>query len=676
METTNVTHKPPAHFLEWCGFGALSGLIAAIVEPPFILDGTVSIPALYAPILFLFNLIFWMLFYAGAGYVFLKITRINTASRYRSIAPEFAIALFALIYGVISKTGLFNYFSSFFTPCFDRHLSFVWVTCAGVFAWFLRKSRTQPTSFPLSYTPDIAVVVALFLFCSNTHAFLKYITGVAAIFAVYFSLLFFEKWFIKKPILTYSVLCLLAIGSPTTCYLITNNPLSNYVYPSSSTPVVQRPSVILIVLDTLRADRLSLYGGPVPVPHLEAFARDAILFERCIANSSWTPPSHASLFTGLYPSEHGCISDIAPGRFPVLATSLKTLAEIFQEQGYQTMGIVANFGYLGRGTNFDQGFQLYDCRKGIGSIFTDYPARPPVHIFSGVSGLLPKLIVPYPVAEDITTTVKKVLNQCAAKTFFLFINYMDPHSPYYPPSSYMHDFTHDRLALWKRVAITPTMGKNSIYNRFWLSQYDGEIAYLDAQLGLLFAHLKNLGLYDKTLIIVSSDHGEMFGEHGLADHRCELYQEVVHVPLIVKFPGNKNAGRRESNLLTLRDVFYIAIDECNLPASKEITPEGESPFKAVAEFQDERYGLQQAFYYQDYKYMIYEKNKNPQLFNLKQDSTELMNIAQDHPEIVKTFETRIQAWQKMHVPKKQKNTSNSVKSEDVLKRLQSLGYIK
>lgn len=665
----------------WIQFGLLAGLLTALLESFFMLDPGISVPPDYPFVLAAFNLLFWTLLYAAAGLLFLTCARTKNRGRHDRVAAGVALALFASAYGFFSKTGLLNYFPDFLTPCADKHISFVWAGCAIAASVYVRKTKNLYALFPLSYAPDIALIAGLFLFCSNTRSPVLYGIGGAAMVAAYLLLLFKRGLFTRRPPVTYALLAVVAFLAATVCYMVNsfNNPLRSHAPAAALQTPAGVPPVILIVLDTLRADRLSLYGGPVPVPHLEQFAADATLFDRCIANSSWTPPAHASLFTGLFPSEHGCVSDTDPGRYPILSGSLKTLAEIFLEQGYQTAGVVANFGYLGPGTNFDQGFQTYDSRQGVGSISTNHSAKPLANLFLGASGLVPKYIIPYAVAEDINAKVMLTLDRISSRPFFLFVNYMDPHSPYYPPLPYARSFTRGPLAVWKRAAVSGTMGKNSAYNDFWLSQYDGEIACLDGQLRKLFAYLKKTGLYDPSLIIVTSDHGEMFGEHGLADHRCELYQEVVHVPLIVKLPQGMQAGRREHRLVTLRDVFYEIVGVCGLLAAEQKPAEDDFDFPAVAEFYDQQFGLQQAFYYQDYKYMSYEKNKGPQLFNLKDDPAEQHNLLAKFPAIRKTMEAGMEQWRGKHtlkiVEEKESATRGQV-GEDAVKRLRSLGYIK
>ena len=666
---------------KWLELGFLVGIITSLCESFFMLDQSVSVPVDYPFFLSAFNILFWPILFSATAFLFTAFPRMRIALHREGVAPGIALVMFALAYGFFSKTGLLNYFPDVLTHCSDKHVSFVWVICVIVFSQYVRRAKNLPLSFPIAYAPDIALITGLLLFCSNVRSLMEYIAGVVVMFAVYMFMLLQSRFFTRNPPITYAVLFALFFVSTTACYALNSlgDPLRRYAPTGNTHTLPDRPSVILIVLDTLRADRLSLYGGPVPVPHLEQFARDGILFERCIATSSWTPPSHASLFTGLFPSEHGCVAGTDPNHFPVLSGSLKTLAETFQEHGYQTAGIVANFGYLGIGTNFDQGFQIYDSRRGIGSIFTERPARPPANLFFGLTGLRPKYAIPYAVAEDINKNVMRVLDRIGGERFFLFVNYMDPHSPYYPPLPYALSFTPDRLAVWKRAVVSWTMGKNTKYNALWLSQYNGETAYLDTQLAELFKYLKKTGLYDPSLIIVTSDHGEMFGEHGLAEHRCELYQEVVHVPLIIKLPGGKMADRREQKTLTLADVFHNIIALCELSPSDVARDNTASDFEAVAELHDQQFGLQQAFYYQHYKYMTYEKKKFPQLFNLKTDPTEQHNLMQEPPDILKAVEEKIKNWREKHtlkISQEQKSAPRLEEAEDARKRLRSLGYIK
>jgi arylsulfatase A-like enzyme len=277
----------------------------------------------------------------------------------------------------------------------------------------------------------------------------------------------------------------------------------------------RRPNVLLITLDTVRADHLSSYGYPEPTtPQLDAFASRATRYRTCFATSPWTVPSHASLFTGRHPFEHGAHSFEPQGKeynnVFRLDDSHETLAEVLGKEGYVTAGIVANRVYLDPLLNLEQGFETWEVE----------------HVHS----------------PRINRHVFRWLEQHRGQSFFLFVNYMDAHRPYNVtpsagerryPKSQSPSRTLD--ALISRVMVEA--GPPGELGELVVEQYDRAIRNLDAQLGRLLQRLESLGLYDDTLIVVTSDHGEYFGEHGLVEHSKDVYRQALEVPLIVKRPG-------------------------------------------------------------------------------------------------------------------------------------------
>ena len=310
----------------------------------------------------------------------------------------------------------------------------------------------------------------------------------------------------------------------------------------------EAPQVILIVLDTVRADRISLYGNRGATKNLEGFAKDSLVFENCVAPSPHTLPSHASIFTGLYPAEHGSHGDLSSKSktifgFPIvkpLSEECLTLAEIFADNGYQTAAIVSNAIVLNPEFRLNRGFQITDAWMSIGHIYHTYPFRPILHPFSYISNLYPKYFLYYRTADDITSESTQVLKSLSPEPFFLFINYLDAHEPYHPPRPYHGYFTKKlfpqlyKLEQYVRRFIIKKWNQND-WITYQLSQYDGEIAFLDNQLGILLSQLKEMGLYNSSLIIITSDHGELFGTHGFYGHRTSMYEGVIRIPLIIKF---------------------------------------------------------------------------------------------------------------------------------------------
>jgi arylsulfatase A-like enzyme len=337
------------------------------------------------------------------------------------------------------------------------------------------------------------------------------------------------------------------------------------------------PNIVLITMDTVRADHLSTYGYfRNTTPNLAAFATGATLYRHTVAVSNMTLATHASMFTGLYAGVHG--ADYDPPAYPSgrpLAPGIPTVTEMLAQRGYVTLGVVANYGFLSSFFGLDRGFQVYDVREPVPVLHTSS------HLFLriGVRRLIGLFASNVAFdrntrrAEEIDRTAIQLLRQTRTRQapVFLFLNYMDAHWPYLPPAPYdemfpgkLRNFTdvyYKRLEqdlIFLRRDITPREKEHLI------SQYDGGIAYLDFELGRLFASLKELGLYDNSLIVVTSDHGENFGDRHLLQHGVAIYHDEVNIPLIVKYPG-QNAGRTVDDLVSQIDLAPTILEAAGVP---------------------------------------------------------------------------------------------------------------
>lgn len=297
-----------------------------------------------------------------------------------------------------------------------------------------------------------------------------------------------------------------------------------------------RPNIVLISLDTVRADHLSSYGYFRPTtPNLDRLARQGVLFENAIAPSSWTLPSHVSILTGLLPHQHG-VSSLAP-----LGEGWRTLAEIFRIRGYETAGFNAN-RYCGlAGWGLGQGFELYDdethyLRHNLAATLLGetllqraYSALIGYHTFDRRDG------------GEVNQSVFSWFRRRSGRPFFVFINYFDAHHPYRAPRPYDKRFGKiSEALLLKLVAIR--YGKLSRplspeEQRSLIAGYDDSLAFLDHQVGELLRLLSSSSEWANTFVVVTADHGEAFGEHQTYIHGYNLYREVLHVPLIIVGPG-------------------------------------------------------------------------------------------------------------------------------------------
>jgi arylsulfatase A-like enzyme/Flp pilus assembly protein TadD len=270
------------------------------------------------------------------------------------------------------------------------------------------------------------------------------------------------------------------------------------------------PPVIIISIDTLRSDRLPMYGyRGVETPHLDALRADSILYQRAYSHCPLTLPAHTSMLSGLLPSEHGVRDNIG---FTV-SKEVPLLPQLLKEKGYRTGAAISAF-VLRRDTGLARGFDFYDdeveplgAAQVIGRVQRD--------------------------GRETARIATNWIESQAGSPFFFFLHLYEPHTPYLPPEPFLSRYK---------------------------DRYDGEIAYSDAIVGDVLAGLKSKGLYDDALIIVTSDHGEGLNDHGEEEHGIFLYREALQVPLLVKMPRAKHAGSTVDAPAQLIDVFATVAD--------------------------------------------------------------------------------------------------------------------
>lgn len=306
-------------------------------------------------------------------------------------------------------------------------------------------------------------------------------------------------------------------------------------------------NVVLISLDTLRADHLSCYGyARRTTPNLDGLAARGVLFENAIAASSWTVPSHMSLFTGLYPGAHGVESvRLALDRKAV------TLAEALRAQGWKTAAFVSGPSLNGQ-MGFSRGFEMYDDF----TVTLSHEAN--LLGYNDIENMSINQIVTNPI---ITRLATEWLRKNAGTRFFLFLHYWDVHHDYIPPAPYDRAFDPGyagaidgrniagRQNQWERDGLAPADLAHLT------ALYDGEIAHTDAHVGAVLRAIEDARLTERTIVIIVSDHGEAFMEHGTLNHGNSLHDELVRVPLILCAPALVPAGRRLDGFVSHVDVM-------------------------------------------------------------------------------------------------------------------------
>jgi arylsulfatase A-like enzyme len=404
------------------------------------------------------------------------------------------------------------------------------------------------------------------------------------------------------------------------------------------------PNVILIVADTLRADALSCYGYTGnQTAHIDALARDGVLYRQMSAQASWTKPSVATMLTSLYPSSHRAI-----GPLDLLPDAVTTLPEVLRERGYRTAGFTTNVNMTPSSCNFQQGFDEYEF------LAPDYPffASQTSSRFAAYSLFyaLRRLLVPptnyphneyYQDAEVLGARARVWLEANEGTRFFLYLHYMDPHQPYYA-----HPY--DGHTVGRAAPPEPDPAEAPALRQL----YDGEITYLDAHLGQLFDQLKAWGLYDGALIILTADHGEEFQEHGGWHHGTTLYEEQLAVPLIVKYPANAHAGAVDTAFARSLDLAPTILDTAGVSIPEVMQGVSLRPGAVVARPEStfaeiDRYGqVLRAIRTRERKLIIANAG-NPRglpseaLFDLQTDPGEQRNLAQGEPDAVRLLRAQL-----------------------------------
>jgi len=408
-------------------------------------------------------------------------------------------------------------------------------------------------------------------------------------------------------------------------------------------------SVVVLMLDTLRADHLSSYGyGRTTSPVLDAFAKENVQFSYAVTAAPWTPPSVASMFTGVYPATHGWMPPNHRDQVKQMAVklddNLTTLAEVFQKNGFSTAAVSPN-PWITEEFGYQQGFDSFT-----------FSARAP--------------------AEEIVKLGTAKIDDLAARgtPFFVYLHFLDPHDPYAPPGEYKTAFTGDAPG---RQYPPKELQR--------LNLYDGEIKYMDNEIGKLFAHLKEEGLYDDLTIIIVGDHGEQFMEHGQHGHGHQLYNEEVHVPLLVKSPKAQAAKVVDVTTSTV-DIFPTALEAAGLRV-----PEG---IPGVSLFSDEaleaRQGVfteiekdfrQKAFTTPDGLKLIRQTNPDDHdvvlgVFDYRKDPSEAQPITDK--EVIATLNGELTQLNQYALEGRIQGSSDTAKAQmkdSTVEQLKTLGYL-
>lgn len=397
-----------------------------------------------------------------------------------------------------------------------------------------------------------------------------------------------------------------------------------------------RYNLLLITLDTTRADRLGCYGcRDATTPALDALADSGVKFSRAYCNVPLTLPSHATILTGLYPPEHG----LRANGEKTLAEKVTTLAEVFASHRYQTAAFVAAF-VLDAKFGLDRGFATYD----------DYEMPATDDLYD--EGMMYR----YRQGDRVADSALSWLRKHSRRPFFCWVHFFDPHMPYYPHPLFD--------------------------GRYRNSPYDSEIAFMDAQVGRLMDYLRLNNLIEKTIVIAVGDHGEGLGEHGEEEHGLLLYNSTMHVPLILSFPGTFPRGAEVAAPVSTVDLFPTVLELFGLKFQGHIS--GQSFIAALSgnpirprlvygetEFPLTEYGWS-PLYSVTADVWKFIKAPSEELYNLADDPGELKNMASKRPGEAGQLKSELALIEKGMVKQEASEVKLDEQSREVLA---SLGYL-
>ena len=423
------------------------------------------------------------------------------------------------------------------------------------------------------------------------------------------------------------------------------------------------PNVLLLVIDCLRADHLGVAGYERPTtPNIDALAAEGIRFTRAVSQASWTRPSLPTILTGLYPSEHGLhnYDESEPGKVksPSLAESVDTVSELLKARGYRTALIGEQFQLSPR-FGLNQGFDFYKNRASdaanIHRNFFRWLERP------GESG-----------------------------QFFAYLHYLEIHWPYCPPPHVRGKFnTFGSEIRWCRKwrelrsdILSGAVALTEADREALRARYDEELLALDGRLGELFARLREDDLWDETLIVVTSDHGEEFYEHGSMGHGQSLHRELIDVPLIFKPPAawKSPAGGTVDAVVELRSLSPTVLQAAGAPPLPGISAPSLVPWMAgrtpreppatfvVAENRDEVVVRTEGW-----KLIAQRDGQGFELYDLSSDPGEMVDVTHENRAKLKQLRDFLETWEQGLRPTVQ--TESRELDAETVEGLKALGYI-
>lgn len=472
----------------------------------------------------------------------------------------------------------------------------------------------------------------------------------------------------------------------------------------------QTPNIIILLLDTARAQSFSGYGYARPTsPHIDALAAESVVYEQAIAPGSWSLPSQVSLLTGMFPAKHG-----AHELHLSYAHAYPMLPEVLREAGYHTLGVSPN-SWMSDEFGVTHGFERYV------KMWQYHPTAPaPARRAAGLGAWVDRKLQRWywrhvfprrNRAEHVNRHIQALLTR-TPEPFFLYAIYWDMHLPYaareqdaarwLPPGVTMSQAQRVNRDPLKYLAGQISMSEQDF--AVLQALYDGALVSLDAAIGALVAWLRQRGILDRSLLIITSDHGENIGEHGLMSHAYSLHDTLIHVPLLVRYPALFPAGQRIAHQVQLTDLFPTILDVLGLevPSVRQelqglslLAPAPETPAERLAYAEllaphpsmaalNRRTGSPEGTQYPAYDRalrclrtpttkIVWASDGNHALYDLRQDPHETTNLVAQEPKLAKEYLDLLATWRPpMGTPP---SAPAPPMDPDMRQRLRDLGYL-
>ena len=601
-----------------------------------------------------------------------------------SVPTALPTALFVILL-IISQTAGLTYF-----PFFHSYLFQATVISFIIASYIYKKSQekfasvTELMDASVTALPFVSIIVVSmawvmkFYEISSRFLVVPLVLITAGILSA--SVKFNRRWTSRPLMLSLGLTTTLILLGTIVLITATITPCKGYAKSKKRVP-----RVFLLSIDALRSDALSCYNPDSlsKTPAIDAIAADGILFNQAISAAPWTLPSFASLMTGMTANIHGTINFST-----ALPDNFTTIAEYLKKSGYYTGAVVTN--------------QLLREKFNINQGFADYSSFPR-DSFGDSNGaqilyyrFFKNFFKTFATTEEMTGLTKRWLDQYGERNTFFWLHYFDPHLPYAPPKQYIAGAKieprigteFDKLSMIRTGHLVPTK-KEKEWIRFL---YAAEVKYVDDNIGNLIKYLKNKGWYDDSLLLILSDHGEEFWDHGGFEHGHTIYNELLHVPLIVKLPKdqmNMVTERIVKTSVSLQSVLPTILDICGISYNRKLyqypslTPlwgNKASSFPETPIYSTTLlyYENREAIAWQNMKYIRFTESDKEELYNIEKDKRETTNLESTD------LHSKIQGKQLLDEQNRLDRTSENSKNNyakkvnldtTTLEQLRALGYV-